>query len=108
MVVLAFILLMIILIVSAFLGTNILMKRATRHIIRALRYYEAFSAASAIPPEDAGIKQKSFFQLGLLRDYKPTAFQFLVKNNIVRLSEDGKLYLSEETVTQSGIEAKIK
>jgi hypothetical protein len=108
LVVFIFILVLIALIALAFFGTSFLMKRATRLIIKSLRYNEALTPESAIMAEDAGIKRKSMFQLGLLRDYKPTAFQFLVKNNIVRLNEEGKIYLSEETLTQSGIEQKIK
>jgi hypothetical protein len=100
-------LVLLILIVAAFAGTTYLVKRATRLIIRELRRVGALSADSAVTADMAGIKKRSIFQPGLLRDYKPTAFQFLVKNNILRTTEDGKIYLSEETLIQSGLDRRI-
>lgn len=101
------ILVLFILIVVAFGGTTYLVKRATRHIIQNLRKAGAVSVNSAVTADIAGIKKRSIFQPGLLRDYKPTAFQFLIKNNVVRTTEEGKVYLSEETLVQSGLDRRI-
>jgi hypothetical protein len=105
--ILLFILVLLILIVAAFWGTTYLVKRATRLIIRDLRKVGAVSVDSAVTADLAGIKKRSIFQPGLLRDYKPTAFQFLIKNNVLRTAEEGKYYLSEETLVQSGLDRRI-
>jgi hypothetical protein len=102
------VLILVLLIASAFWGTSYLMKRATRSIIQSLRKNGAISPTSAVGPEMAGIKPRSIFQPGVLRDYKPTAFQFMIKNNVVRMTEDGKVYLSEETLVQSGLDTKLR
>jgi hypothetical protein len=101
------ILVLLILIVAAFAGTTYLVKRATRLIIQELRRVGALSSDWAVTADMAGIKKRSIFQPGLLRDYKPTAFQFLVKNNILRTTEEGKVYLSEEPLIQSGLDRRI-
>jgi hypothetical protein len=105
--ILVLILILLILIVVAFWGTTYLVKRATRLIIHNLRNLGAVTVDSAVTADMAGIKRRSIFQIGLLRDYKPTAFQFLIKNNILRTTDDGKIYLSEETLVKSGLDSRI-
>jgi hypothetical protein len=100
-------LIMAILLLTAFWGTTYLVRSATRSIIRSLREKGAVSPASAITAEKAGIKPRSLFKPGLLRDYKPAALQHLIKNNIIRRTEEEKIYLSEETLIQSGFDHRI-
>jgi hypothetical protein len=53
------------------------------------------------------LKKKGLLQGSGMRDYKPIALQYLMKENIVRVTDEGKIYLSEETLLQSGMESKI-
>ncbi len=106
----AFILILIIvgLIAAAFFGSTYMMKKAIRFIIRSLRDQGATSPQSAVWPASVGIKPRSFLQPGIMRDYKPSAFQFLTNNDIVRMTEDGRIYLSEEALAQSRIAGNIQ
>lgn len=101
------ILIIVILIFLAIVGSNFLMKRALRNVIKMFRTGQATSAETAKHQDELGFKPKSFLQFGTFRDYKPTALQFLLRNNIVQLTEDGRIYLSEETLSKSNIEKRI-
>ena len=69
---------MVLLILLAIVGTNFLMRRAIRNIIRMLRDGQAISPETAKYQDELGFKQKSFLQFGTLRDYKPAALQLLL------------------------------
>ncbi len=102
-----FILILVALVIFGYWISTYLMKKATRDILAALKYREAFSESTAVYAEDVGINPGGM-QLKLFRDYKPAAFQYLVKHNIVRLNENRLIYLSEEALAESGLADRIK
>lgn len=101
------ILIFILLLAIAYFGSAFLIKRATKTVIRTFRDNEALTAAKALTAAELGLLPKGFFQFRGLRDYKPAALQYLIRGNIVLTTEDGRLYLSEETLFQSGIEQRL-
>ncbi len=94
------ILVLILMIVVAIVGSRFLLKRAINKVIKAFRESKAFDATSAKSFEELGFKSRSLFQFGVLRDYKPMAFDLLAKSNIIQQTEDGRLFLSEESLSQ--------
>lgn len=101
------ILFMLLLLAIAYFGTSIMVKRAMKAVIKRFRDYQALSPEKAMTVQDLGLQSRSFFQFRGLRDYKPSALQFLMKNEIVLATEDGKLFLSEQALLQSDIEQRI-
>jgi len=102
-----FILVIILLMVVAFWGQSLMMKRALKAVIKTFRDNQALTPETAKTTQELGIKGRSLLQLKAFRDYKPTALRFLQGQNILQITEEGKIYLSEETLYQSGIESRI-
>jgi len=96
------IVIVVIAVLGLFVIPRILVKRAVNQVISILRQHNATSAKTAKTVDELKLAPRSFFE-GMLkvRDYKPFALDMLQKANIVRLTEDGKLYLSEETLATS-------
>ena len=93
----------VILLVLAFFVSTLMFKRAIKEVVRAFRKHEATGVRSAKTVGELDLAPKSFFsfrRMGL-RDYKPHALQLLMSNNIIRATEDGKLYLSESKLADS-------
>jgi len=54
--------------------------------------------------EELGFRQQSIMKRILTRrDYKPYALTTLIKAEIIRMTDDGRLYLSEEKLMSSGL-----
>jgi hypothetical protein len=102
------VLIILLLIATAILGSNFLMRRALKSVIRMFRDGQALTPETARFGADIGIKGRQFLQMKALRDYKPTALQFLMNNNIIRSTDDGRLYLSEESLAQTTLEKRKK
>ena len=102
-----FILFIVLLLVVAFFGSNLLTKRAIRAVLKTFRAFNALTPENAQWADDIGLKNKGMFQMRGLRDYKPAALQFLMKHEIVKATEEGKLFLSEETLAQTEVEVRI-
>ena len=79
------------------------LKRAIPQVIRMFRDHNAVDIKNAKTGEELGFKQRSLME-GMLkpRDYKPHALNALIRADIIQITEDGKLYLSEEKLTDSG------
>jgi hypothetical protein len=107
-VILIFVLVVILMLTVAFYGSTMLMKKAVKDVIKNFRKKNALSETTAVEPIDLGFKRKSLFHFGTLRDYKPSALQLLQRQNIVNTTEDGKLYLLEDALMQSGLEEKVR
>lgn len=98
-----FIVLMVLLfiVVVLFLPQWLLMRNVPK-VIRIFRQQNAVGEKNAKPIEELGLQSKSMFQRMLSRrDYKPQALQFLIRTTVVEITEDGKLYLSEENLMQT-------
>jgi hypothetical protein len=101
------VLILILLIAIAFVGTQFMMKRATRSVIRIFRENDALSPDKAMTIQDLRLAPRGLFQVKAFRDYKPTALQFLMKNDIVVITDDGRVYLSEESLMRSELEQRL-
>jgi len=95
------VLVMLLLIALAFLGSAFLMRRAIKAVIKMFQAQEAFTPETAKTEDELGFKRRSFIQFKAMRDYKPTALQFLMRNNIVQMTDDGRLFISREALAQT-------
>ena len=101
-----FVIIILALLVLAFVVIpRFLIRRAMRQVIRIFREHNATTNKSAKTADELGIKPKSLME-GMFRgrDYKPSALNLLTNAGIIQDTEDGKLYLSEETLFTSGLE----
>ena len=77
-------------------------KRAVMQVIKRLRQHQALDILSAKTVEEIGLQPLSLRERMLrFRDYKPAALQGLIRTNIVQMTEDGRVYLSEEHLRNS-------
>jgi hypothetical protein len=93
--------------VLAFFLSTYLMRRAFKAVLKMFRDNSALTPETAQFAQDIGMKKKGFLSLGGLRDYRPSVLQYLMKQDIVQATQEGKLFLSEEALRNSGMEAKI-
>ena len=96
------ILMIVIFIVVLLVLPQFLVMRSAPKVIRIFRQKNAVGAKNAKPIEELGLKQRSVIENMLRRrDYKPRALQLLISANIVQMTEDGKLYLDEESLSMT-------
>jgi len=80
------------------------MKRAFPKVIRIFREHNAINEKNAKTVVELGLTPPTFIQrLSRFRDYKPQALDLLKRADIVQVTEDGKLYLSEDRLASSGL-----
>lgn len=83
------------------------MDRAIRGVIKTFREKGALDPVNAKPKSELGLKssaETSFIDgLFKMRDYKPYIFDSMLQLAIVRETEDGKYYLSEQTLQSSNL-----
>lgn len=92
----------ILLILMTFVVPRLLFKRALSTVIQIFRQQGALDVKSARTVDDLGLKPRALMQ-GMFkgRDYKPYALESLRKNDIVQMTEDDRLYLSEDKLASS-------
>ena len=96
------IILIIVFVLVALVLPQFLVVRTVPKVIRIFRQNNAVGAKNAKPIEELGLKQRSIIENVLRRrDYKPRALQLLVSANIVQMTEEGKLYLDEESLAMT-------
>ena len=95
--------LLIILFMVLFMVIPLMMnKRAVIQVVKRLRKHQALDIQSAKTVEEIGLQHLSFQERMLrFRDYKPAALQGLIRTGIVQMTEDGRVYLSEENLRNS-------
>ena len=87
-------------ILGAFVLPQIFIRRSIRSVIRIFEQNNAVGVKGAKTIEELGLAPKPMLQrMFKTRDYKPQALQSLIRADIVQMTEDGKLYLSEESLT---------
>jgi len=98
-----FIVLMVLLfIVVVLVVPQWMLTRNVPKVIRIFRQQNAVGEKNAKTIEELGLLPKSMFQrMFNRRDYKPQAFQFLLRTTVVEMTEEGKVYLNEETLMQT-------
>lgn len=80
-------------------------KRAIRQVIRILREHNAIGMKNAKTVDELGLRPRGMMD-GMLRgrDYKQYAVSGLMKADIIQMTEDGRLYLSEDKLLASGLD----
>jgi hypothetical protein len=82
-----------------------LIRRAARQVIKIFRAQNATESKNARTIDELGLRPPGMMERMMRRrDYKPQALDALVQVGVVKVTEDGKLYLSEEKLTELGIE----
>ena len=85
-----------------------LLKRAARQVIKIFRENNATDRKNAKTIDELGLMPPGMLERMMRRrDYKPSALAALIRAEIVRQTEDGKFYLSEDKLMASGIEGRI-
>jgi hypothetical protein len=102
-----FILAIIVLLAMAFLASNFMARRAIKSVIKMFRNGQALSAETAKTTDELGLQPRRLLQFKAFRDYKPAALQLLMRHNIIQATEDGRFFLSEETLSQTNIEQRV-
>ncbi len=71
-------------------------------VIRIFRKFNAINPKTALTVEELGLKPKPMLErMFRRRDHKPRALQFMLRTAMVEVTEDGKLYLDEEKISQT-------
>jgi hypothetical protein len=83
------------------------LKRAIREVIQIFREHNATDIKKAKAIDELGLTPRGMME-GMFRgrDYKPYALNALMRAEIINRTEDGKLYLSEEKLSASGLEGR--
>jgi hypothetical protein len=90
------IVLMILAFAASFWLRNFLTKRAVLKVVKMFYQRNALSMNGAKTPRELGLERPDLVaRMMKPRDYKQTALQLLVKEDVIRIV-DGKLYLVEE------------
>jgi len=99
------IVLVVVCILLAMLGIPYMMtKRALGRVIKIFRRNNALDKSTAKTIDELELRPRTMLQnMFRSRDYKPQALNFLMKAEIIVMTDDGKLYLSEEKLASSGI-----
>jgi hypothetical protein len=94
--------LVVLLLFVMFVLPQLRLRMAVPSVIRLFRQSKAVGIENAKTIEELGLKPKSMGQ-AIIRgqDYKMTALAVLKKAEVIQSTEDGKLYLSEEKLSNS-------
>ena len=100
---------LVIILVIVLLGLAVLViprwriKRAIPQVIQMFRDHNAIGIKNAKAEEELGFKRRSMLEgMFMPRDYKPYALTALIRMEIIQMTEDGKLYLAEDKLIDSG------
>ena len=75
----------------------ILNRRAAKEVVRILTKANCFNIETAKTPRSLGLVERGWIaNLGRIRDYKPRALQTLIDLDVVRKTEDDRVYLVKE------------
>ncbi|MBI2870017.1 MAG: hypothetical protein HYX96_09360 [Chloroflexi bacterium] len=86
---------------------QLLIKRAAKQVIRRFRQKQAYDLVSARSLEELGLQPRSFLNsLGRPRDWKPKALNLLLQVGVIQSADDGRLFLSEETLSRTKLADK--
>ena len=89
------------LIVLAFYISAKMTRRAVFKVIEIFRKHQATGIQQARTIEELGLNPPSFLERVLRpRDYKQNALKILIRGEIIRITEDGKLYIPQEKIQE--------
>lgn len=101
-----FILLLVILAILAFwVLPRIRIKRAVNQVVGIFERNNALDARSAKTIDELGLRPPTFLQgMMRIRDFKPYALDILMKADVVRQTDGGRLYLSQDKLAVINID----
>jgi len=80
-----------------------LVKHAARQVIKIFRAHNATDSKTARTVDELGLRPLGMLERMMRRrDYKPQALTALMQAGIVKTTEDGKVYLSEDKLAEFG------
>jgi len=92
-----FILFLIMIIGFAFFISAYMTKRAVSRVLAIFREHKAVGKTQGKTIEELGLIPPNFLdRIARPRDYRQSALKFLIKAEIIRLTEEGKLFIPEE------------
>ena len=93
-----FILLIIILaVLGLWVLPRIRIKRAVNQVVAIFERNNALDARSAKTIDELGLRPPTFLQgMMRIRDFKPYALQILMRAEVIRQTDGGRLYLSQD------------
>jgi len=99
------VLLVVLVLLAFFVVPQWRLKRAIRQVIKIFREHNAIGNKNAKTIDELGLRPRGMMD-GMFkgRDYKPYALSSLRKAEIIQMTEEGKLYLSEDKLMASGLE----
>ena len=91
----------LILVILAILGFWVLprmrIKRAVNQVVAIFERNNALDARSAKTIDELGLRPPTFLQgMMRIRDFKPYALQILMRAEVIRQTDGGRLYLSQD------------
>ena len=99
------ILLGIVLLLAMFVIPPWRLKRNVPKVIRIFRESNAIGIRNAKTADELGLAPQGMLtQMFRGRDYKQYALTALMRAEIIQMTEDGELYLSEENLVESGLD----
>ncbi len=102
------VLLVVILIVGALQLMHFLFRRAVRKVVALFRQQGATSPARAKSPAELGLAPVNpLDRMFRFRDYRPEALRALGQADIIKWTEEGSLYLSEDELERSPLKKLV-
>jgi hypothetical protein len=87
-----------------FVVPRIRIRRAINQVVAVFECNNALDAWSAKTIDELGLGPRGFLQgIGRVRDFKPYALQALRRAEVVRETEDGRLYLSQHRLAATNL-----
>jgi hypothetical protein len=94
--------------ISVIFVSGLMSRRTVQALFKLFREAQALSPETARFAEEIGFKGRSILNFMVVRDYKPQALQLLIKENIIQVTEGGRLFLSEQTLADCQLSALDK
>jgi len=88
--------------------SGLMSRRTIQALFGMFRNADALSPETAKFAEEIGIKGRPGLSFKIGRDFKPQALQLLIRENIVQITEEGRLFLSEQTLANCRLSALDK
>ncbi|MDO8490444.1 MAG: hypothetical protein Q7T04_00330 [Dehalococcoidia bacterium] len=77
-------------------------RRNMRKVVKILLEKGATGIQNAMTVDNLGLRPKSLLQrIGGPRDWKPKALDLLIQSNVVLMTQDGKLYVTESSLANA-------
>jgi len=96
------ILLVIIFILSVIFVPYWMITRTVPKVIKAFRQKNAVGEKNAVTIDELELRPKSIFRrMFARRDYRQSALQFLIRGDVVDITEEGKFFLNEQKLMLS-------